>query len=280
MKPLRWLSNDEFEVGGVRFRCTLGDYAARTTEDHLVILKTRSCLEQYASVFADLAPRTMFEFGIFQGGSPALFSAWFELDKFVGVDVCAPVAEFDRFCSTHEVGRRIRTYYATSQTDRPRIEGIIRDEFGATPIDAIIDDASHSYGATRRAFEIAFPFLRPGGIYVIEDWGWAHWPHNTLYRGQTALSMLIMELLMACASRSDVISEVRVFPAFAFVRKAPHAPAMTELRLDRLYQKRGIALVGSRNLHLAAAAQVVAEGLAGRARRAISRAKSRLFSRS
>lgn len=277
MRELQWLGETEFRIGGVGFKCALGDYALETTQERLIILKNRGALEQYAAVLAAERPRNMLEFGIFQGGSPALFSLWFGLDKFVGVDISAPVEAFDAFCRNHEIGRRIRSFYGVSQTDRTRIEEIVRTEFGTTPIDVVIDDASHAYGATRRTFEIAFPFLRPGGLYVIEDWGWAHWPDSRLYPGQTALSMLVMELLMACASRSDVISEIRVFPAFVFVRKSQDAPAMTTFRLDGLYQKRGIELVGARHLNLGGVTRVWVERLTGSLRRALQRAKRRIL---
>lgn len=277
MRELQWLSETEFRLAGVQFKCALGDYALEPTEDQLVILKNRGALDQYAAVVAGEPLKNMLEFGIFQGGSPVLFSLWFDLEKFVGVDICAAVDGFERFCRSHEVGKRIRSFYEVSQTNRGRIEAIIRTEFGATPIDAIIDDASHAYGATRRTFETAFPFLRPGGLYVIEDWGWAHWPNSRLHQGQTALSMLIMELLMVCASRSDVISEVRVFPAFAFVRKSPDAPALENFRLDDLYRKRGIELVGARNFNLAGVGRTWAEGVADSTKRALQRAKRRIL---
>ena len=38
------------------------------------------------------------------------------------------------------------------------------------PLDLVIDDASHLYGPTMASFEVLFPRLRPGGLYVIEDW--------------------------------------------------------------------------------------------------------------
>jgi hypothetical protein len=276
MKELCWLNDHEFTIGDLRFLCTLDDYSAKTDERRFILLKARSLLDNYARLLADLAPRTMLEFGIFQGGSPALFSHWFGLDRFVGIDRCTPVAAFDEFCRTHEAGKNIRSYYGVSQSDHPRIEQIIRTEFGATPLDVVIDDASHLYGLTKRSFEIAFPYLRPGGIYVIEDWGWAHWPRSRFFMGETALSMLIMELGMLCASRSDLVSEVQLYPAQAFIRKSKDAPPISDIRLDSLYSKRGIALVGARNPHLGDVARVLAHRAAASGRRKLQRLRKRL----
>lgn len=267
MQKIRWLNEREFVLGDIRFYCALDDYSLKTDAERFILLKNREVLKNYATVFADAVPQNMLEFGIFQGGSPALFSSWFEVSKFVGVDLCSPVAAFDDFCRTNSAGRNIRSYYGVSQTDRQRIEAIVQAEFGDTPLDVIIDDASHTYRYTKRTFEIAFPLLRPGGIYVIEDWGWAHWPNSQFFMGETALSMLIMELLMLCASRSDLISEVRVFPSFAFIRKSPAAKPIADFALDSLYQKRGIELIGSKNTNLAGVASLLAASIANATQR-------------
>lgn len=249
MRPIaiEWAGEREFSVGGIKFLCALDDYSLQTDSERFVILKDRSVLNNYSLVFSDNQPKTMLEFGIFQGGSPALFSLWFELEKFVGIDICSPVKDFDAFCKHHPAGSKITSHYGVSQTDRTLIDQIVREEFGTTPLDVIIDDASHLYGETRRAFEIAFPHLRPGGTYVIEDWGWAHWPGSQFFMGKTALSILIMEIVMMCASRSDIVSEVRIFPSFVFIRKSLHAPHIPDFKLDKLYTKRGIELVGAQH---------------------------------
>jgi len=275
MAQIEWLNDSELRIADVSFHCSLDDFSRKTDKDRFILLKDRSSLEQYASVFADAPPRTMLEFGIFQGGSSALFSLWFELDKFVGIDLCAPVAAFDDFCRTHPVGSRIRSYYGVSQTDRARIEQIVRDEFADAPLDAVIDDASHLYANTRCTFEIAFPLLRPGGMYVIEDWGWAHWPDSEYFMGETPLSMLIMELLMLCASRSDLVSDLHVFPAFAFVRKSEHAPQMMDFDLSSSYRKRGIEIVGAKDLNLRGVAQLAVRRMKDRLRRKLRHSKSR-----
>lgn len=272
MKPLHWQSEREFSIDGVLFECTYDNYSKESDDRRFAILKGRGMLEQYAEMFVADPPKNMLEFGIFQGGSPALYSLWLKPDKLVSVDICQPIAAFDEFCRAHEAGHRIRPYYGVSQTDRNRIQEIVLREFDTAPIDVIIDDASHLYKNTRETFEIAFPLLRPGGIYLIEDWGWAHWPDGDLYRGETALSMLIMELAMLCASRGDIVSEIRLFPAFALIRKSLRATHLCDFSLDSLYHKRGIELVGARDFKLGSIARLIVQSIASRTRNKLRRA--------
>lgn len=278
MNKVHWINDREFSIEGVRFLCSYDDYTLQTDPERIVILKEPPTLDVYADVFEGARVRRALEFGIFQGGSPALFSLWFDVQKFVGIDICPPVRAFDEFCRTHPVGRRIRSYYGVAQTDQQRVHEIIATEFDTAPLDLIIDDASHLYRSTRRTFEIAFPYLRPGGTYVIEDWGWAHWPTVRLYEGRTALSMLIMELVMLCASRNDLVSEVRVFPSFAFIRKAPHAPDVKEFNLNALYSKRGIELVGAQHANLGGVGKMLLQNIMHRTTQRLGRWSRRLRS--
>jgi hypothetical protein len=62
-------------------------------------------------------------------------------------------------------GDRIRFCYETSQDDAEAITREIESGF-LTDIDLVIDDASHNYALTRKAFEIVFPLLRPNGTGV------------------------------------------------------------------------------------------------------------------
>jgi cephalosporin hydroxylase len=277
MNRIEWLNDKEFSIDGIKFLCSLGDYSLKTNDERVIILKDRGALKSYDTVFAGMQPRTMLEFGIFQGGSPTLFSLWFKLDKFVGIDLSPPVEGFEAFCARQPVGKKIRSYYAVSQTDRIRVDQIVRDEFSNTLLDVIIDDASHLYDQTRRTFEIAFPHLRPGGTYVVEDWGWAHWPQSDVFMGKTAMSVFIMELIMLCASRSDLISEVRIFPAFVFVRKSQHAPAMTEMDLSSLYNKRGIGIIGADGMNWRDLVRFFSQRLSSRLKNELRRLRKRIM---
>lgn len=40
-------------------------------------------------------------------------------------------------------------------------------------MDLVVDDASHFYEQTKTSFQTLFPLVRPGGMYIIEDWGWS-----------------------------------------------------------------------------------------------------------
>jgi hypothetical protein len=73
---------------------------------------------------------------------------------------------------------RIKTY-AGSQGDIELLDRI-RAESAPDGYDIIIDDCSHLGRLTSTSFWHLFPnHLRPGGVYVIEDWGtgyWDSWP--------------------------------------------------------------------------------------------------------
>lgn len=240
MKEIIWKSESEFTLEGVDFLCVLKDYQSyQTSSEQVVILKDKSDIDLYLNVFEKDEPKNIFEFGVFEGGSSIFFSLLFNVEKFVGIDIRPPVKGLDSFLAQHPVGEKIRIHYRTSQVDKRKIQEIIKDEFGEKPLDLIIDDASHQYEETKRSFEIAFPLLKPGGYYVIEDWGWAHWPDFDRWHDAPAMSNLVLELVMACASSSQLIPELRVFPRFAFIQKAPHASIDNDTKVEDLYRVHG-----------------------------------------
>ena len=96
----------------------------------------------------------------------------------------------------------------------------------ADELDLVVDDASHTYEETRASFEFLFPLLSPGGIYVIEDWSWAHHPDyqspDAPFSKGRALSNLLFEQIMLMGS-TPLISELRVWRFLYLIRKAKGA---------------------------------------------------------
>jgi hypothetical protein len=79
-------------------------------------------------------------------------------------------------------------------------------------------------------------------VYVIEDWGWPHWKDYDGFMGEPAMSMLIFELVMLCATSQEVVSDIRIFPSFAFIRKSEAATDLLNFSIEKFYQKRGLSL--------------------------------------
>lgn len=63
-------------------------------------------------------------------------------------------------------------FYQGSQTDGAFLHSVIK-KHGSPGI--IIDDGSHNSPDVKTSFEILFPLLRAGGIYVVEDSHTSHW---------------------------------------------------------------------------------------------------------
>lgn len=119
-------------------------------------------------------PENILELGMWDGGSLAF---WFEQckpRKIVGIDLKKrdDSPSFQKFAA--DKSDLIKTYWGINQGDSERLREIVRVEFSA-PLDLVVDDASHIYEPTLASFETLFPLLRPGGLYVIEDWAWEHW---------------------------------------------------------------------------------------------------------
>lgn len=64
--------------------------------------------------------------------------------------------------------------FQIDQTD----EAALLAKFAGVAIDVFIDDASHINEKSIRTFEIMFPLLKPGGIYIWEDIHTSYWAEN------------------------------------------------------------------------------------------------------
>lgn len=137
----------------------------------LRMLKTRSMIEGYLPLIGEFQGGNICEIGIYRGGSTAFFAQVLEPNRLVAVEFDEQrVAILDDFLDGHDSAGSVRLHYGVDQSDRARLDEIIASDLGGAPLDLVIDDASHVYGPTRASFEVLFPRLRPGGLYLIEDW--------------------------------------------------------------------------------------------------------------
>jgi hypothetical protein len=136
--------------------------------------------EEYFRPLLDLDVRLL-ELGVLHGGSLLLWRDYFERGLIVGLDL-NPI-------ELEDPTNRIR-FYQGGQQDTELLDRIAR-ECAPEGFDIIIDDCSHVGDLTRVSFWHLFDnHLKPGGLYVIEDWGtgyWDSWADGVHYRQRGVL---------------------------------------------------------------------------------------------
>jgi len=213
--------SQDFSFGGENFVIALPAKERRlSTSEAFTIAKNEPYLRVYEELASAVSPRSILELGIFQGGSYVLLDKLFSPRRMSAVDISPqPVPPLLAYIADKE-GRFV--HFSASQTDCKILEDIVRNEL-ADELDLVVDDASHTYEQTKASFEILFPLLKPGGIYAIEDWSWAHSPNyqepDAPFSKRHALSNLLFEQLMLMGSTS-LISEIRVWKFLYLIRKA------------------------------------------------------------
>lgn len=110
-----------------------------------------------------LRPLRFLEIGVSHGGSLQLWRSYFGPDAVIfGIDI-------DPRC--RDVGRDTEVRIG-SQADPAFLRAVVAEMGG---VDIVLDDGSHRGKDTRRAFEVLFPLLADGGLYVVEDLCTSYW---------------------------------------------------------------------------------------------------------
>ena len=240
-----WMNEREARVGGVPMRYVDRDYHLhKTSADEIIVLKTKSYFDTYRAL-AGREPECVLELGVFEGGSAFAFAGLWPSAKIVGVDWGAANPWIGTHLRALGLEQRVRLHHGVSQDDEVALARIVAEDLGGR-IDVVVDDASHLYEPSRRSFELLFPHLSPGGLYVIEDWAWAHRrerEHDPYFVGRAALSNLVFELTMLAGSRTDLVESIEINRRFVALRRAAtNAPLTAPMKLEETYFLRGKAL--------------------------------------
>ena len=238
---MKWVNDDDFIVDSLSFHSSMRDYVTQTTAERIHILKNRAFLDYYDRLLAGRKVERMLEIGIWEGGSLLLFAHATDIPRISAIDIRNPSEAITRHLEAHNLQDRVHIHYGVSQGDKASVLQALGKDHGDQLLDLVIDDASHKYDLTKAAFETAFPRLRPGGVYVIEDWNWAHFGEEVFDTGEwgaaPALSNLILELCIAAGSPrgASLIDRIEVNTYFAAIIRG-HAPLGNDFRLDDAIQ--------------------------------------------
>lgn len=104
-----------------------------------------------------LQPINLLEIGVDDGASMRMWRDYFPTAQIHGVDISDKALQ--------HAGERINIHIG-DQVDQDFMMTVAAC---AAPLSIIIDDGGHQMHQQIRSFEILFPMLAPGGIYVVED---------------------------------------------------------------------------------------------------------------
>jgi predicted O-methyltransferase YrrM len=262
---LEWVDDRTIRVDGTTFTLSIAD-RFQSTSDHFLLVKDPELVHRYESLLASLQPRRIVELGICQGGSTALLALLTHPERFLAVDLKSkPTVGLEDFLDERGLRDRVRTRYEVDQSDTATMQRLVDEVFGDEPLDLVIDDASHLIAPTRVSFNLLFPRLRPGGVFVIEDWSGIHqWDallarqaeHDASLRqrldaaeargesARTPLSIMLFELVLASTYAPETFSEVFVTDGWAYVVRGPGAIDAASFDLSRVYTDFARTLLG------------------------------------
>ena len=230
------------------FRLQMADTTLEADGDHFDFFKSKDLVDQFDAFFArhsGFVARNIFELGISEGGSMVFWFHCFAPRTHVGIDHQPAKHQpcLQKFLSRPGVGRRFKPHWNVDQQDSTLLRRIWNTEFQGTPLDLVIDDASHLYGPTKASFEALFPLLRPGGFYLIENWAWDHWTgfqdSDHPWAAERALTDFILELIEAAGTGTDIIRAVHSFQGFTVVERGARALDFSDpIRIEDYTQRR------------------------------------------
>lgn len=109
-------------------------------------------------------PVRMLEIGVFGGGSLKLWRSYFGAEATIfGIDINPECAQYNGLDGQVRIG---------SQADPDFLRQVVEEMGG---VDIVLDDGSHVMEHIRASFEVLFPLLSTGGLYMVEDLHSAYW---------------------------------------------------------------------------------------------------------
>lgn len=236
---MEWKDSNHLIINGIPLHVTIDpkEYHERPRqgEDGPMLLKARDVITKEASLALPANPK-IFEMGIFKGGSVILYDQLFNPSSLVAIEWDPHrIPVLDSYIHSHGRKNIVKAYYGINQASRSQVGEILKSNFPKKDIDLVIDDASHFYEETRDAFSAVLPYVAPGGAYVIEDWGWAHWPEKLwatpYFAGKAPLTNLIFELTALCATEPGIIDSIEVLYSMVIIRRGKRPlPDLWDLR--------------------------------------------------
>ncbi len=118
----------------------------------------------------------LLEIGVFNGQSTRMWREYFPNASIIGADI-NPDAQ------RHATDRLI-----IEIADQSNVADLVRLGVRHGPFDIVVDDGSHIWDHQILALQYLYPFVRPGGFYVLEDIDTSYGSFTDQYKGLSPIS--------------------------------------------------------------------------------------------
>jgi hypothetical protein len=164
------------------------------------------------------APLRLLEIGLYNGGSLRMWREYLPNATLHGMDV-------DRRTLAYELeipGTKVRL---VDQADARALRAFV-DELGGS-YDVIVDDGGHTMEQQIVSFEVLFPHVVSGGIYVIEDLGTSYFvEYGGRPIGEDGTAVAHMKRLV------DAVQHEHMTPGHESIHSAVSRVALAQVRRD------------------------------------------------
>ncbi len=120
--------------------------------------------------------RVLLEVGVFNGWSLRMWQKFYPDAKIIALDIDPNCLQYSNGNAQVEV---------CDQSDVEQLTNIARKH---GPFDVVIDDGSHIWSHQILTFETIFPYVSPGGIFILEDIDTSFGKHISNYSQNSTLS--------------------------------------------------------------------------------------------
>jgi len=232
------MGNEIIRIDGHDFELSTHE-GDRGTGGPITLKKPMWMIERYRMLAKEFQGANMVEVGLWDGGSTAFLASAFAPSALLGFELeTRPLTALDTFLENSPHAPNVHVTLGADQSDVALLRRTVEEHVDGL-LDFVVDDASHLLGPTEVTFDCLFPLIRPGGVFVIEDWSHDHQMANAIRKrlasGEMAvedlgeisddsvpgdpLSRLVIDCVLATSHNDGVIDDVWVRQGWAEIRR-------------------------------------------------------------
>lgn len=230
---VQFLDEMTLQCQGVLLQLTRGLDKQPSSNDVVSLFKGPRFLHSYMECLAGSEVENMVEVGVRDGGSAIFFWNLLRPRRLCCIELSSGAPALDHYKKDQDLHSSLHTCFGVDQSDREEMVKVVDTTFADQTLDLVIDDASHLYGPSRVTFETLFPRLRPGGLYILEDW-----KASLLVRHRDGVSVdeplhqLVHELLEVSLYHPGIIASINCLHHFVVVKRGPEELDSEQLALQ------------------------------------------------